>query len=326
MSSLGFRPLAFLAGGHSQTLAGQIVRTGLQWPFPSEDHVVEAEGGIRLLLRATWHAPAGHRPALVLIHGLEGNDGSPYLLSTGVLAYRLGWHVVRMNMRGCGDSLPLCPHLYNAGLSSDLTAVSRWLARRVSRFAVAGFSLGAGMTLLALSRERAEMPDELVAAAAVCPPLDMSRSADALERRENWVYHKRFIVSLKRAYRDRQRLSNGRYAKGRERGLRTLREFDDVITAHYGGYRDAEDYYRTVSTGPRLGAIDRPTLVLAPRNDPFIPPPAPGEWSLSETVRVEIPSSGGHVGFVGPTRAPRRFWAAERIVSFLSTALDLEEV
>lgn len=326
MSATVFRPSAFLAGGHAQTLAGQVVRTALGWPFPSEDHVVDAAEGARLLLRVTWQPEGQERPALVLVHGLEGHDRSPYLLSTGTLAYRLGWHVVRMNMRGCGDALALSPHLYNAGLSSDLVAVSLWLARRVSRFAVVGFSLGAGMTLLALSREREALPDGLAAAVAVCPPLDMSRSADALERRVNWIYQNRFVVSLKRSYRNRQRLSNGRLAPGLERGLRTLRQFDDVITAYYGGYRDAEHYYRTVSAGPRLAQIDRPTLVLSPANDPFITPPAPDERPLSETVRVEVPASGGHVGFVGPTRAPRHFWAGERAISFLSTTLDLDEV
>src|SRR3990172_851034 len=42
-------------------------------------------------------------------------------------------------------------------------------------------------------------------------------------------------------------------------------------TAFHGGYRDAEDSYQRVSPGPRLGSIDRPTLILAAADDPFIP-------------------------------------------------------
>jgi predicted alpha/beta-fold hydrolase len=135
--------------------------------------VVEAGDGVRILLRASWQKERD-RPALLLIHGLEGCDRSPNVISTGTLAYRAGWHVVRMNLRGCGDSLPLCPRLYNAGMTSDLVAVFDWLASRVSSFAVAGFSLGGNLTLLTLDRDRERISRELRGVAAICPPLDMS--------------------------------------------------------------------------------------------------------------------------------------------------------
>jgi predicted alpha/beta-fold hydrolase len=32
-------------------------------------------------------------------------------------------------------------------------------------------------------------------------------------------------------------------------------------------------------------------------------------------------STGGHVGFVAPTCAPGRFWAAERLMAFVSEAI-----
>ena len=115
--------------------------------------MVEAGEGVRILLRASWR-PEKDRPALLLIHGLEGCDRSPTVISAGTLAYRAGWHVVRMNLRGCGDSLPLCPRLYNAGMTSDLVAVFQWLASRVSSFAVAGFSLGGNQIGRASCRER----------------------------------------------------------------------------------------------------------------------------------------------------------------------------
>jgi predicted alpha/beta-fold hydrolase len=313
-----FRPFAFLSGGHLQTLAGVLLRAPLRWRHPTEDVVVASdEEGVRLLVRASWQR-ASRRPALVLVHGLEGSDAAPYILATGALAYRAGWHVVRMNLRGCGDSLSLCPRLYNAGLTSDLIAVLRFAARRAPRLALAGFSLGGNLSLLTLARERSQLPDELQVAAAVCPPLDMSACADALERRSNRIYQRHFVRSLLSSYRKRQRLAPELYRAGRERGIRTLRRFDDVITAPYGGYRDAEDYYRSVSPGPRLPAIDRPTLVLAAGDDPFIPRASQTKFSGSEQVTIEIPSGGGHVGFVGRSRAPGRFWAAERLVSFFA--------
>jgi predicted alpha/beta-fold hydrolase len=318
-----FRPFALLPGGHLQTLAGVLFRSALRWRFPTEDVVVEGEDGVRLLARASWQRDPS-RPALVLVHGLEGSDGASYMIATGTLAHRAGWHVVRMNLRGCGDSLALCPRLYNAGLTSDLVAVLRRVASRAPRIALVGFSLGGNLSLLALAEESSRLPETLVAAAAVCPPLDMSACADALERRSNRLYQNRFVRSLVSSYRSRQRLSPSLYEAGRERGIRTVREFDDVITAPYGGYRDAEDYYRSVSPGPRLRAITRPTLVLAAGDDPFIPFASQTKFEASKRVTLEIPPSGGHVGFVGRSRAPGWFWAGERVVSFLASGFGID--
>jgi hypothetical protein len=303
-------------------MGGHFLRIALKWRLPSEDVVVEAEDGVRILLRATWQKERD-RPALLLIHGLEGCDGSPTVIATGVHAFRAGWHVVRMNLRGCGDSLPLCPRLYNAGLTSDLVAVLRWLASQVSRFAVVGFSLGGNLSLLTLASEKERIPGELSGVVAICPPLDMSACADALERRGNRIYQFQFVTSLNASYRKRQRLVPGTYEKNRERGISTVREFDDRITAFYGGYRDAEDYYRNVSPGPRLQAIARRTLVLAASNDPFIPEASTRKWPLSDSVAMEIVDGGGHVGFVGRSRAPGWFWAGDRVLQFLNE-LDFE--
>lgn len=311
-----FHPSFFLPGGHLQTIGGQIVRSWLRWPYPTEDVVVESTDDVRLLLRASWQIEMD-RPALLLVHGLEGSDRAPYVLSMAMVAYRAGWHVVRMNMRGCGDSLPLCPRLYNAALTSDLLAATHWLSDRVSRFGLAAFSLGANLALLTAARKKEHLPKELAAIATLCPPLDMSRSADELERRRNWIYQLRFILSLTKSYRKRQRLSPERYAPGRERGLKTLREFDDVITAHYGGYRDAEHYYESASAGPRLKDIELPTLVLASQNDPLIPVESVSQWERSDAVVLEMISSGGHVGFVGAKGPPRRFWAGQHLFSWL---------
>lgn len=310
-----FRPL--ISGGHLQTIGGQLVRSFLRWPYEADDVIVDGDDGVRLLLRASWQSTTEPRPALLLVHGLEGSDAARYVISTGVLAFRSGWHVIRMNMRGCGDSLELCPRLYNAGLTSDLVAVCEWLARRVPHFAVGGFSLGAGLTLLTLARERDRLADECVGPVAICPPLDMSRCADALELRGNWIYQQRFTRSLCASYRKRRAFAPARYEKDLERSVATLRQFDDVITARYGGYRDAEDYYRSVSAGPRLDAIDRPTLVLSSDNDPFIACEDFASRQRSDAVAIEIIGGAGHVGFIGSSEAPRWFWAADRMLAFL---------
>jgi predicted alpha/beta-fold hydrolase len=96
-----------------------------------------------------------------------------------------------------------------------------------------------------------------------------------------------------------------------------VREFDERITAPFGGYASADDYYARASAGPWLASIDRPTLLVSAHDDPMIPSASIERCALSPSVRLELTATGGHVGFVGPTRAPGWFWAAERAMSFL---------
>ena len=279
---------------------------------------MDAGEGVRLLLRVTWQ-PGRHEehPALVIVHGLGGSDESSHTVSLGRHAHAHGWHVVRMNMRGCGGGEALCPLLYNAGLDTDLLAVVDEIARRVPRLALVGFSLGANLALLMLGRRRGALPPGLSAAVAVSPPVDLSACADAMEAPRNRLYQRRFVRMLSDSYRRRQRARPDLFPAGREVGLRTVRDFDERITAPFGGYESAADYYARSSAGPWLAAIDRPSLVLSAQDDPMIPAESVARWALSPTVRREITGTGGHVGFVGPSRAPGWFWAAERALRFV---------
>lgn len=319
-----FRPRRWLSGGHRQTLLGYWSRRRLRWTLPAEDLVVEAGEGVRLLVRATWQPGSAERPTIVLLHGLGGCDRSSYGIATGELAWQAGWNVARMNMRGAGDGHAHCARLYNAGLDADLLAVAEALARRTPHLALTGFSLGANLVLLAMGRSSARLPQAVFAGAAVSPPLDLAACADALGHRGNRLYQRHYVGGLRAAYSERQRILPDVYEPGRERLMRTVREFDHHITARYGGFADADDYYARSSAGPWLTRIDRPTLILAAEDDPFIPADAVARWPLPETgmVRREMTPTGGHVGFVAPTRAAGRFWAAERVMAFLQDAWE----
>lgn len=314
-----FRPARFTAGGHRQTLLGYWRRSALRWRLPVEDLVVEAEPGVRLLLKVSWQPQRAARPTLAIVHGLGGSSESSYALSLGMLGYGLGWNVARMNMRGAGDGEALCARLYNAGLDSDLVAVLDALARLTPRLAVVGVSLGANLTALALARSRERLPPGLIGAVAVSPPLGLSQCADALDAPRNRLYRDHYLRQLCASYRRRQRALPALLEAGRERGVRSLREFDDRITARYGGYAGAEDYYSRSSAGPLLTEVQRPLLLLAAADDPIVPAISVTRWPLPSHGRVvrELTPTGGHVGFLGPARAPGGFWAADRALGFL---------
>jgi predicted alpha/beta-fold hydrolase len=314
-----FAPRPWTTGGHRQTLLGYLRRRRLRWTAAAEDRVIESGQDARILVRASWQpGERADRPALLLIHGLGGSDRGAYVVATGLLAWQRGFHVVRMNMRGAGAGEGVCPRLYNAGLDGDVVAVLERLAPEVSGIVVVGFSLGGSLALLALARNGPRMARFVRAVATVSAPLDLAACAAALERPANRLYQVYFMRELRRAYRRLQRRSPELYAPGRERGLRTVLEYDEAITAPYGGYSSAADYYARSSAGPRLVALIHPGLLLSAADDPMVPAESNSRWALPASGHVvrEVWPTGGHVGFVAPTSAPGRFWAAERVVSF----------
>src|SRR5260370_20144189 len=129
-----------------------------------------------------------------------------------------------------------------------------------------------GNLVLKMAGELGEAaPRQLRGVAAVCPSLDLAACADALERGENILYRNHFVGSLMRHYRRKARLFTGRYSLDGLPKIRTLREFDDVITAPRSGYRDAVDYYYRASAMRVAGKIRVASLVVTCRDDPFVP-------------------------------------------------------
>lgn len=252
---------------------------------------------------------------------MGGADTSTYVLATGRHAWSRSWSVLRANMRGCGDEGAFCPRLSNAGLSGDLLAFVRAAAEPFERVAVAGFSLGGHLATLMLARHADELPENLIGGVAVSPPLDLADCADTVGLPGNGVYQRFFMRGLTDAYTRIQARSPELYETGRALGLRTVRDFDHRITAPYGGYGTSDAYYAANSAGPLLTRIRKPLLILAAKDDPVIPPGGIARWELPSAGNVirEMTSTGGHVGFVGRTRAPGSFWAAERMVDFLET-------
>jgi uncharacterized protein len=277
------------------------------------------ESEVRLLVRASWQDARERHPTLVIVHGLGGSSEGTQGLSLGALAFAGGWNVARMNMRGAGAGEALCGRTYNAGLDGDLVAVLHALARLTPRLALAGFSLGGNVAALAMGRSAARLPPGLFGAALVSPPLDLSECADALDAPRNRLYCGNYLIELRDGYRRRQRAWPQLYEAGRERGTRTIRGYDDRITAFYGGYQGAADYYARSSAGPWLSSVERPLLVLAASDDPMIPQHSVARWPLPAGGNVvrELLQTGGHVGFFAPSRAPGRFWAADRALAFL---------
>ena len=315
-----FEPLGLLRNPHMMTLAAAF------WPRkyphlpPAAARLFETEPGTRVRADCHWQSEPSRHPALVLLHGLEGSSDSSYMLGTADKAYAAGFSALRLNQRNCGGTENLTPTLYNSGLSCDVRAVVRELIEKdcVPEVFVAGFSMGGNLVLKMAAEFGDAAPPELRAVAGICPSVDLGACADAIDLPQNRIYERHFVKRLKRRMLAKAELFPGKFPLNGMERVRTVREFDDAITAKFCGFRDAEDYYTQSSALALLGKIRVPTLLLTSQDDPMIPFRSFESIDLSANpfLAFEAARHGGHCAFISRERGEERFWAEARIVEF----------
>ncbi len=324
-SGEGFAPRIFLRGGHVQTLAAALLPRRHALP-PPEARLFRVQGAedVQVLCHCHWQAERRAAATLVLLHGLEGSSAAQYVLGTAGKAWAAGMNVVRMNMRNCGGTERLAPTLYHSGLSGDLGAVVGELIRadQLPRIFLAGFSMGGNITLKLAGEWGGEAPPQVRALAAVSPAVDLAACAGALHRPANRLYEWNFLWGLKRRLRRKARLFPGRYETRGLARLRSVRDFDDQVTARYCGFLGADDYYARCSAAHVVERIARPTLILHAQDDPFVPLTPETRAKLLANPRVQLMESagGGHCAFLAAANGYDGRWAERRVIEFFSAA------
>ena len=314
-----FIPARWLPGAHAQTIYGAklcpapaIAYRRERWDTPDGDFVdVDFVDGDR------------GTPWVHLFHGLEGSSHSPYARTLMHEVRRRGWRGSVMIYRGLSGEMNRLPRAYHSGDSEEVD----WVLRRLSHRAegeplyAAGVSLGGNALAKWLGERGNEAAAVLTRVASVCAPLDLAAAADALERGMARLYARHFLATLKASAAQRLAAFPGIFDMERMRRARTLREFDDAVTAPLHGFRDAADYYARSSAKPWLAHVAVPTLVVNPLDDPFLPPPAlPTEREVSSAVKLEFPARGGHVGFVSGPFPGHIQWLPDRLLHFFEHA------
>ncbi len=321
-----FTPRRWLRGGHVQTLASFLIQRRFHVPAP-EERLIEVAPGVKVLCHCHWQADRAHALTIIVVHGLEGSSESQYMLGITEKALDAGMNVIRYNQRNCGGTDALAPVLYHSGLSNDVAAVAREVIARdgVSRLALVGFSMGGNIVLKLAGEWGAQLPPELRAVAVCCPAIDLSISADTLHEPSNRIYERYFLWALRRRMLQKARLFPDHFDVSRLRGIRSLREFDDKVTAHYCGFTGVDDYYDRASAAHVVDRIAVPTLLLYAANDPFIRITSETRRKIASNPNITFieTSDGGHCAFVGDRNGGDEhhndgYWAESEIVNFLS--------
>jgi len=322
-----FEPHRLLRNAHLMTLAASFWPRRLTRLSPATERLFEVEPGSRILAQCHWQSEPGRHPTLALVHGLEGSSQSPYVLGVAGKAFASGFNVLRLNQRNCGGTEHLTPKLYNSGLSDDYRAVLFELVERdaLAEVFLVGYSMGGNLVLKMAGELGDRAPRQLRAVCAVAPAIDLAACADAIALPQNLLYQWRFVHGLKQRMRRKARLFPGRYRLDGLRSLRTLRQFDDAITAPCSGYRDAEDYYDRASALRVVAEIRVPTLILAAQDDPFVPFASFRDPAVAANPHITLvaPSHGGHCGFISRAGGEERFWAEARLVEYCQQHSEL---
>lgn len=308
----------WLPGGHAQTIWPLLIKGPLpryrreRWDTPDSDFI-----------DFDWIDGQPGAPCVVLFHGLEGSSRSHYARRLMHAVQRRGWHGVVAHFRGCSGEPNRLPRAYHSGDSQEIDWVLHRLQARGHPvlFAV-GVSLG-GNALLKWLAEQGNLACRVIdAAAAVSAPLDLAAANMALSSGFNRVYARHFLRTLIPAAMTKERRFPGCIDIRRALAARTLRDFDDAVTAPLHGFLGADDYYARSSAGPLLGAIRTPTLLLHAANDPFLPQQAlPRPDQLPDVVTLEVLHHGGHVGFVHDRLPGRIDWLPQRLLDHFGAHL-----
>jgi predicted alpha/beta-fold hydrolase len=321
-----FEPHPFLKNGHVMTIISAFVPRRFDTPS-AESRLFQVDPESRLLAHCHWQpGKSKEAPVIVIVHGLEGSSDGNYVRGIAEKAYHRGFHVVRMNQRNCGGTEALTPTLYNSGMSADYRTVFEELSNAdgFEQIFFAGYSMGGNLVTKMAGEFGSAFPKALRGVCAVCPALDLAASADALERRDNYLYQRRFVSGLMSRYARKQKLFPERYKLDGLPAVRTVRQFDDLITAPQFGYRDAQDYYDNVGAKRVAAQIRVPMLMITAQDDPFVPYVSFLAAKISENPAIQFvaPQHGGHCGFISKFPGIERFWAEQRIVDFCAAISD----
>jgi len=259
-------------------------------------------------------------PVIAIVHGLEGSCDSNYVLGIAEKAYQRGFHVVRLNQRNCGGTEKLTPTLYNSALSEDYRAVLEELAKGdgFTQVFFAGYSMGGNLVTKMAGEYGDAVPRALRGVCGICPAIDLAASAEALQKRENYFYQRWFVKGLMARYARKVALFPQIYSRDGLGKIRSVREFDDAITAPSFGYRDAQEYYEAAGARKVVARVHVPTLMITAQDDPFVPYESFLAALVEENpaIRFVAPERGGHCGFISRHGGAERFWAEARVVDF----------
>jgi uncharacterized protein len=308
-------PPRLLFNGHFETIIPSIFRKIMGVNYQRE----RIDTPDNDFLDLDW-SRVGSEKLLIISHGLEGSSNRHYAMGLVKLFNQNGMDVLAWNNRSCSGEMNIQPVLYHHGSSYDLKTVIDHVERTkaYSSYYLAGISMGGAQTLKYLGENGLDINPKIKKAAVYSTPCNLPDSAATLKHRRNSFYKRRFLGKLKAKM----------FLKGQQfpnqvdlellASVRDFDTFDNHFTAKIHGYKDAADFYSSVSADNWMENLQIPTLIVNALNDPLLADRCYPVKLASEHphLYLEMPARGGHTGFM--VKGQEFTWAEYRFLEYLT--------
>jgi len=284
------------------------------------------DGGLLQLDVCEAVAGEAHGGTMMILPGLSSHSRSGYIQNFVREASTNGWRCVVVNARGVGGSPLTTPQVYCAAWTTDARDVAKYLrTQQQHRNMLVGVGFSLGANVLALMMGQDGYTCVLDAGASVCNPWDLMYSSSVLPG----VYSRAFTKGLIAYVKDHWESQLKKSAKVELSAVvrcRSVRQFDNDITAQLFGYKDADDYYTNGSSLKVVGNIAVPLFVLDATDDPIVGSArTEAQWQriVNENPNVHVMrvDGGGHIGFLDAATIASVWgssWADKVLVKTLS--------
>jgi len=281
---------------------------------------------------------------VIVTHGLGGSTKRFGLKRISNKLLNNGFVICKLNLRGAGSGRYLTNSNYSARCSKDIFSVVDFLKNKFKReihdfnfinnyFPIFGIGLSLGGTIFLNAcidyncKNKKNLFDGL---ACISSPLDLLSCSECIDKPRNFFYQKWLIRRLKKQVLDSELInkdiSSQKMIKDKLKKIKTIREFDEQLTAPSWGYKSVDDYYLKASPLIKLktSSVKLPlSLFIHAKDDPWVPYKATYELSklLNENekkISILISEKGGHNGF----HSPNGCWSDDVVSKWINYTCD----
>ncbi len=261
----------------------------------------------------------------IISHGLEGSTDAQYIKGMARFLNSQNIDALAWNMRSCSGEMNLKEKFYHSGATEDLQRVIDHVLEKdkYKKIYLIGFSLGANLTANYIGEQGSGLPDQIKKSILISNPCDLQCSSDELKKNYNKFYLKQFLWTMRQKVKQKDKLmgfTNIDIDSSSISKIKCLDEFNNIVTAPLYGFKDSQDYYKKSSCKKYLENLQLPTLIINARNDPFFGVKCYPirEAQANKNLYLEIPESGGHMGFVTINQG-LHYWHELRAGEFIAT-------
>ncbi len=327
----------FLRSGHLQTILTAIHRPKAKLPNYQRGEVPIGPRGSTYVYRNQpdqyRDSTNGPSETYVLLHGLGSCHAGSYMTGICGELLRQGYQTVRIDTPGAGPSFELTDLPPHAGSSEFILRALTWIAEhwQIERFRLIGFSLGGNIALHLGSVYSEELASLSAAGAfhvesihALAPPIDLAHCCTNMERGLNRIYAAYFLKGLRKAAEIRAQRWDSWREKQEGFQAKSIRAFDEQVTAPMAGFTGAAEYYAYSSVHQRLHQLKIPTTIIADQHDPIVPYSIFKQLDFASLPFVNMFTTrrGGHLGYYHYLRGKGlKRWADEAVTANILEAI-----